>query len=567
MHLSANMSRNRRASQKGFALVLTSLMMVFIVSLMGMAVDAGVLFAVRGRLSAAADSAALAAARGVNHGLTAADANAKATDAATRFLKANLPDRYLGIDPAQTSLAATYELSMDGNKPTGLLQVNVHAEVAAPVYFMRFWGVSNVPVSVEGKATRRNLVLIIVLDKSASMGNRMTAPGTLPASSPQQATSCESMVSAASQMADYFSPYDSVGLVSFDSTASKDFPASTTFKSGGLKDSLSRLTCGNYTNTTAALEAAYQEIQRVDQKLAVNAVVLFTDGVPNAVNANFPLRSRPDTRWGPALVPDSHPDASNCRSDSRECQNMPVVCPTGHHLGAIAQGADFALASGLRVGLFKAFASDTPPPSFPTGCPARDSVMASQSLAYIPETDRFGNSTRGPKDNWVFQVNRQCAPADLPVTLGNSHCKNIGGEWSEFTGEWTGQSPGTNFFSAGPYAGKFRTDQANAIGVVSTNTVINQAVRIRSDPAYRIRIDTIYLQGNGPDPVDRDFLPMVSNLRVIPPLPYQPSGTPTSENPLYDPNLPEGRYTQTVNHLDLDRIFAETAASLLRSSP
>ncbi len=56
-----NRMNDRRARQKGFALILTSLMMVFIVSLMGMAVDAGVLFAIRGRLSSAVDAAALAA--------------------------------------------------------------------------------------------------------------------------------------------------------------------------------------------------------------------------------------------------------------------------------------------------------------------------------------------------------------------------------------------------------------------------------------------------------------------------------------------------------------------------
>src|SRR5262245_15685685 len=132
------LSNNRRARQKGFALVLTSLMMVFIVSLMGMAVDAGVLFAIRGRLSSAVDSAALAAGRGVSLGSTNSDANTKATQAALRFLNANFPQNYLGIDSSQTSLSADFALSMQSNKPTGLLQITVRAEVAAPVYFMKF---------------------------------------------------------------------------------------------------------------------------------------------------------------------------------------------------------------------------------------------------------------------------------------------------------------------------------------------------------------------------------------------------------------------------------------------
>jgi Flp pilus assembly protein TadG len=545
-------------------------MMVFIVSLMGMAVDAGVLFAIRGRLSSAVDSAALAAGRGVSLGSSSADANAKATQAALRFLNANFPDNYLGIDPTQTNLTADFALSMQANRPTGLLQISVRAEVAAPVYFMKFWGIPKVPISVEGKASRRNLVLIMVLDKSSSMGSRSSAVGTLPTTLASNATSCEGMVFAAGQMPDYFSPYDNIGMVSFDYTAYKDFPASTNFKgtgSGTLKDKISRISCGNNTNTTAALQAAYEEIQRIDQKLAVNVVMLFTDGAPNGINAGFPLRTSVDTRLGPADVPDTHPDVSNCRDSSgtKTCTNMTVVCATGNVQGVITQTAGFALQSGSRGGLFKAFSGDTLP-SFPSSCPNSGTKMTSQSLAYIPDTDRFGNSTHGPKDNWVFQVNQQCAPDNVAITPGNSRCKNVGGYWSDFTGEWTGKASGSNFFTAGPYSNKFRPDQANTIGVVSMNSAINQAIRMRNDANYGIRIDSIYLQGNGGDPVDRDFLPMVSNLKLIPALIYQPAGTADTTNPLYNPGQTEGFYTQSVNVQELGSIFAEVASSLLRLS-
>jgi hypothetical protein len=192
--------------------------------------------------------------------------------------------------------------------------------------------------------------------------------------------------------------------------------------------------------------------------------------------------------------------------------------------------------------------------------------MTSQSIAYIPDTDRFGNSTHGPKDSWVFQVNQQCAPSAVQITPGNSRCKNIGGEWAEFTSQWTGVASGSNFFTAGPHTGKFRPDQANTIGVASMNSAINQAIRMRNDASYKIRIDSIYLQGNGGDPVDRDFLPMVSNVKMIPPLIYQAVGTPQKVNPLYNPDQLEGFYTQSVNVQELGSIFAEVASSLLRLS-
>jgi hypothetical protein len=66
--------------------------------------------------------------------------------------------------------------------------------------------------------------------------------------------------------------------------------------------------------------------------------------------------------------------------------------------------------------------------------------------------------------------------------------------------------------------------------------------------------------------VDRDFLPMVSNLTLIPSLIYQPTGTLDAANPLYNSNQADRYYTQSVNVQELGGIFAEVASSLLRLS-
>lgn len=236
----SDVGRNR---QRGFALALTVFMMAFIVSVMGMAVDAGVLFSIRSRLSAAADSAALAAAREVSHGSSIADANGQAADSALRFLKAGFPANYLGVDPAHTLVSTSFTRSMEAGRPTGQLLISVHAEVAAPVYFMKLWGVARVPVSVEGKAVRRNLVVVMVLDRStAAMG--------------------------AAKMPGYVSPYDSVGAVSF--------PSAPVIKGPGPDNP----------NLAAALETAYREIRRVDQKLAANVVLLVSTGATDLTGRN-----------------------------------------------------------------------------------------------------------------------------------------------------------------------------------------------------------------------------------------------------------------------------------------
>lgn len=563
----------RRWRRRGFTLTLTVFMMFFVMGAVGLAIDAGVLYVVRGRLSAAVDSAALAAGRGVNLGTDLTSAQSQATASARRFFDANFPPGYLGTDPAGATVTATFQLQLDQfNNPNGVLVVTVNGQVNAPVYFMRLFGKTGVPVTATGTATRRNLVLVMVLDKSSSMGSRQSSVGTLPTTIPSNATSCEAMVIAAGQFVDYFSPYDNVGMVQFDASASIAYPASTSFKnagSTGVKNSIANINCGSNTNTTAALEAAYSEVLRIGQRLALNVIVLFTDGVPNGVNANFPLRTQVDTRLGPAKnVSSTNPadtpagNRANCldTSGTKTCVNMPVVCTTGTVRGAITQTSGFAINSGSRDGLFKSFNTDTAA-SFPSGCPSSGTNMTSQSLAYIPDTDRFGNSTHGPKDGWVFQVNQQCAPSGTQITTGNSACKNLGGQWSSYP---TGA--GSNFFTSGPYLGKFRPDLSNTIGVTSMNTAINEAAKIRTDANYSIRIDTIYLQGNGGDPVDRDFLPIVANVQQIPPLIYESLGTPDKPNPYFDQNQQTGMYLQSANAVELTRLFSEIASSLLRIS-
>ena len=61
-------SRLRRES--GMAIIVTAIMLTFLIPMVGLAVDGGVMFIVRARLEAALDSAALAAGRGLNTGTT-----------------------------------------------------------------------------------------------------------------------------------------------------------------------------------------------------------------------------------------------------------------------------------------------------------------------------------------------------------------------------------------------------------------------------------------------------------------------------------------------------------------
>jgi Flp pilus assembly protein TadG len=565
----------RHPRQRGMATMLTAISLLFMIPVVGLSIDGGLAFVIKGRLSAAMDSASLAAARGLNLGSDIAAAQASALAAATQFFNANFPPGYMNTSLIGRVITPGFNLQLDANgHPTGVLIVSTTATVNMPTYFMRWLGFNGIPVTATGTATRRSLVMSLLLDKSASMGVRDSQVGTIPASIDNTSSSCEAMVYSAAQFVQNFTPYDSIGLVTFDYTAHNDYAPSTNFKQSGptgITQSIANIQCGNNTNTTAALELGYRQITGVSQKLGENVIVLFTDGVPNAVNAKFPVRTQVDTRLGPSGTVPNPPDVpagnnANCLdgTGTKTCVGMPACTNTaGFVTGVISQQAGFSLSSGGRDGLYKMFNTDSTPTSV-AGCPASASMqLVNQVIAYIPDSDFFSNSTHGPWDGWLYQVNQQCAPIGTQITVGNSRCKNLGDLWSNHS--TLGAGAPSNFFQNGPYQGKFRPDIVNTIGVVSMNSATNEANKIRSDTTYNITIDTVYLQGNGSDPVDRSFLQIVSNQPTIQPLIYDSTDAPYT-NQYFQANQQQGMWLATTSQVQLTALFAQVASSLLRIS-
>jgi Flp pilus assembly protein TadG len=561
-----------RNNRRGMAVYVTALSLLFLIPMVGLAIDGGMAFVVKSRLGAALDSAALAAGRSVVLGSDVSGAQTAAQAAAVSFFNSNFPSGYLNTDTATRTVTASLTPQTNGT-----LQITVAGNVSVPTYFMRWLGVNTMNVAAVGTATRRNLVMMLVLDRSSSMGSRQTSVGTMPSSiNYNTATSCEAMVYTAGQFINNFSPYDTIGLVSFDMTATLDYPPSTNFKASGtagIAHAIANINCGGNTNTAGALNLATTQITTVGQKLALNHVVLFTDGVANGVNADFPIRTSQDTRLGPSAsspTPPSTPsgNVSNCAdtSGTKAC-NMPA-CTTkaGTIRGVLAQGAGFAVAGGSR-GLYQTFSTD-PTPANVSGCPTSDPQRANQVIAYIPNTDRFGNSTSGPYDNVLEQVNQHCAPSGAPITPGNSACKNLTAPWSSYP--TTGYGAPSNKYTAGPYSGYFRNDTPNAVGITSLNTAVNQASATRATVGYNITIDTIYLQGNGGDPVAPNFLQIVSNQPNFQSSIYEASTypfTPTiTTNPYFQSSQATGVYVATASTQQLSNAFALIASSLLRIS-
>ncbi len=304
----------RKAKEKGIAVYLTAFFLLVMIPIVGLSIDGGYAFVIQSRLSAAADSAALAAGRGINLNGSVTAAKAQATTQATNFFTSDFPVGYMNTSTSNRTITPTFTVNTDSSgNPTGTLTIQVTASVVAPTYFMQWLGIPSLTVTASGTATRKNLVMEVVLDTSASMNTRTGAQvGHIPSSLATTDTACQAMVYATSQFITYFSPYDTIGAVTFDLTVYDDnnagtnngqkdgsYTASTNYwetGSGGMDNSLENIQCGSNTNTTAALYQAYQDIKAVNEKLAQNVIVLFTDGVPNAVNATFPVRTKVDSR-------------------------------------------------------------------------------------------------------------------------------------------------------------------------------------------------------------------------------------------------------------------------------
>lgn len=619
--------RDGTRRRRGFAVMYCAIALTVLTVFCGLAVDATVLFLCRAKLSAAVDASVLAGARSVNLADSVATAQSQAFTAAESFFSANFPSGYMGsqaftMPPIGTSSPngnANYTVTFNWNNTTGIITVTTSANVQAPLYFMRILpGMpSNMTVGASGSAQRRGLVMMLVLDKSASMGNGA-------------GSSCEAMVAAAQSFVNSFSPTDYIGLITFDYTADlKDAP---TTNHAQVYADIGAITCGNNTNTITALEMAYKQIVATAQPLALNTIVLFTDGSPNGVTANFPARTFADTRYGAAMnAPDGNTDnnlytgvhtnngppapaGTSCDSkqggqDVNGYYNhlpcvMPAVCTvsTDTLFGTITQTSGQNSVGGDTDGIYKpadygtftATAADNaislPASCTYTGTPPQTPLTAAaelgavsqvtrQYVAYIPDTDYYGNNLRhgvpvttavagsetlggwDTRENWLFQVVNTCNP------VGSGNCKNTGAVWLP---TYAATGSGSNFFPAGShYAGFLRPDQPNSIVAASMNGAMSEALRIRSDTTYNPVINCIYLTGNGSDSVDHEFLPIIANVSQITDLPYDlayappPNDPVLYNNPAYQANQASGKYLVTSDKNALGGLFAQLASELL----
>ncbi len=348
--------KRRRTGQKGISVFVFGFCLATIVPVVGLAVDLSMMYLAQTRLSSAADSASLAAARGLSRGIDDQSQKDQGRTVAEAYMEKNFPTgvyqstgtwNHGASDPGSGPWSYTTIDTSQAN----IRVVTTNASATLPTMFMRYVGPNTMTIHASAQVTRRDTNVMMVLDRSGSMNF---------------SNSCTPMKAAASAFVGQFSPgRDFVGLVTF-STDVQLTAASQVFAT--VSTNINNLVCGGSTNTTQALMQAYRELIRLDSPNALNVVLLFTDGQPTVT----PISSHITV-------------GSSCPAGLRNTWQTGVIGGSTN-------------TNGSPLGFFDKAATVTDQ-VFPgsAGCSFASSMWnIANDINEVGTTDMFGNSTNVP---------------------------------------------------------------------------------------------------------------------------------------------------------------------------
>src|SRR3989454_11292996 len=128
-----SMTMPRGRSQRGVAFAYLGITLFALVGLTGLAVDLGRSYVIKTNLSKAVDAAALAAARTIGAGQSAA------RDEANKIFNVNFRNGYLGVTSVQNPPQIAFSVAADDSK-----MINVSLRAGLPATFMPVFGVRDI---------------------------------------------------------------------------------------------------------------------------------------------------------------------------------------------------------------------------------------------------------------------------------------------------------------------------------------------------------------------------------------------------------------------------------------
>ncbi|MBV9083187.1 MAG: VWA domain-containing protein [Acidobacteriaceae bacterium] len=444
-----------RRAERGASLVLFLYSCFFVLfPFMSFGFDWSILYWTKARLSSAIDAAALAAARSLTVDQTGASQTGAAAVVAQKYLNANFPPGLMGITVNfDGTNANNFQVVDDSTYKTHTVIMKASATV--PLFFARMIGKSTGVVASAGQATRRDLNLMLVLDRTGSI---------------QQAGACPTMKAAAASFVSMFADgRDTVGLVTFMASANLDYPMTKSFKSSSpsLNDQLATLVCANNTGSAEAFSLAYQQMLQLNQPGALNVIVFFTDGHPNTTTAYLPI-------WP---TDGSHPCAGPYDGQNSFNENVIRGIMIGTSGGGIypnwVDPNGNVTPNGYGPPAINSSGPQVPLPNPPySGC-SFSGTSNNNVVAYLPDQDEWGNSL----DNGYQPVARY---------------------------------PGSEGDGNGMQDGHIRIDDVITLQNAAINAVDDAANRARHDP-LGILVYTVGLGDDQSDPPDADLMQRMAN--------------------------------------------------------
>ena len=509
--------------QRGNILVFLTLALPFFVGLVGLGIDATMCYIVQTELSAAVDGAALGAGRLISaYNNPTSDA-----DIAGEFLNAN-------FRIGQSGFWGAYNLTPTVTVTTGITKtVTVTATVNVPLLFMRLLHHDAATVGATATATRRDARIEVVIDRSGSMSydDGSGTSKVIQDVVSKAASFTESFTSCPSASCDTPLNYDELGMVVFSGSGVVGYPTYTTttgatwpasvdpkaiggpdiyFYNGAATDMVHQLntpvTAGEGTAMGDGLALAYIELQKahVQDLLAngnidtrVNAIVLFTDGVPSSVVTYLNQTKDPNNVLS---------SGSGCTYKKDTTGNHPIQ-------GYVVVGGSPPY-SGSPQGFYQ-LASLYPSESSSTwmGDPTGDSNYKASDLTIVPSTGLAGCT----KSSWSSMTNLSFIPSF--DKYGWALTANMTGGVAGYNlSAIVGDPNTTKINSAGDFDVS-QPSQAYQWGLAGWNEVDNVAQAIRTDANYTgrgetspmaITIYTIGYTGNGG--TDAGLLQKIANV-------------------------------------------------------
>ena len=514
-------SETRKKDERGVILLLGSLSMPVIVAMMGIGLDAGIVYSVRSKIQLAVDGAALAAARALSVGLDTASQATSARNNATNWFNRNFPTGEFGT----TNTTILQPQVFDDPVQPLVRHVVVTASSDAPAFFMRYFGRLTTRVGATSDATRRDSVIMMVLDRSGSMNSN---------------GGCVDMKRAAKNFTSLFSQErDRIGMLTFSDTFHLASAPVSNFKTvlgdnttTGLIDQIS---CANWTSTPGATILGYNELYKVGLPGALNVLLVFTDGEPNTMVID--ARGYRDTARRGIFK-----DDVACRDSNGNSIAVGAI-PLGH----FGNNSPNWSANAISMGTTNFFQYDT----------RTDRITGANLVAGPHMTIAAGNMWRS---FWATSSSNNYESWDVNTNGCSGNVDNL--EWLPSTDVF-GNDLNTSYrpLSTGTY------DGANRIAA-SWGNWNDAAFNASADAASRARTTRnlwdsrnfpgvlVYTIGLGA--VNHELLQRMAN---------DPAAGPANAYPAYtsvDTTQPQGKYVWASDSGRLDQAFASIASFILR---